>query len=398
MSKRYKNNIKPLAGGRYEVRVAERDPDGRKHERRRIVEGKRRDAVDEAERQRAELHAELYPAEASPVMTLGAYAALWLKRRVPRLKPSTTAKYINDLERHILPVLGETRLDELRPSHVQAMLDADRGAPMSRRNRLRLLATMAKDALVDELIRIDWTLRVTVRVDDAYTEDQPNCLTDEELGRLLDAIPEYWLDLVTVLAFTGLRFGEVSALHWDAIDLERGTLKVVHTNWKGTLLPPKTRKGRRTVALDDDVIAILRNRRQRMIAKRQPGLARGLVFPTQDGELHKGTPLRPVLQRASERAGIDSRLTTHGLRRTFNDLARRYVKGVVLRSVLGHSDERMTDHYSNVGLEEKRAVSTAVVKAVRSKEKRRDQAKPALAADLAADSASTPSAEDEKDE
>ena len=67
--------------------------------------------------------------------------------------------------------------------------------------------------------------------------------------------------------------------------------------------------------------------------------------------------------RSIER-GIEIRLTPHGLRRTWNDLGRRLAKGIVVRSILGHGSEAMTDHYSVVDDGERRDVVESVSSAI----------------------------------
>jgi integrase len=105
---------------------------------------------------------------------------------------------------------------------------------------------------------------------------------------------------------------------------------------------------------------MLAARRERMLMEGHPGLASGLVFPTQAGRPHRGTPLGPVLRAACERVEIGIRFTPHGLRRTWNNLARRVADGMVVRAMIGHADEAMTEHYSRVGVEEKRTAARAV--------------------------------------
>jgi integrase len=64
-----------------------------------------------------------------------------------------------------------------------------------------------------------------------------------------------------------------------------------------------------------------------------------------------------------EAAGITERFTPRGLRRTFNDMLRRAkVDPVIAKALTGHVTEQMREHYSTVGLDEKRA---AVASALR---------------------------------
>ena len=111
----------------------------------------------------------------------------------------------------------------------------------------------------------------------------------------------------------------------------------------------------------------MRTRHEAMVKAGHSGLTEGWVFPTDDGKCHRGYPLASHLKRACKAAGITIRFTQHGLRRTWNDLARRHVDGAVVRAIMGHSEkggEVMTDHYSSIRLAEKRAGLETVVKVV----------------------------------
>src|SRR5690606_8564096 len=155
-----------------------------------------------------------------------------------------------------------------------------------------------------------------------YTEEDPNCLTGEQLDALLAHIPVQWYPYVATAGFTGLRWGEMSALQWQDLDKQRGEIHVRRSNWKGEVQERlKTKKSRRTVPLCPELAGILTRHRVAMLVGQHPGLEAGWIFPTAEGTLLKGTPLRAVLDEACEAAKIP-RITTHGLRRTFNDLAR----------------------------------------------------------------------------
>ena len=359
--KKYKNGIAKLGRQLYEVLVTRRDRrSGQRVSRRRTVHGSRHEAEAVKRRLEEELDGRL-SGRGDDSLTLTDYAPQWLEARSCALKPSTLEKYVNDLGKHILPALGHMKVSELRPRDITGFLARDLGAPNSKKNRLALLRVMAKDALADELTDRDFCLRVSVKVPAVYTELEPNLLDAEQFKRLIAEIPQQWLDLACMLSFTGLRWGEVSAFHWRDVDLQEGMATVRWNNWKGELVAPKTARSWRVIPLVDDLVELLLQRHERMIAERHPGLRRGLVFPTETGGLHKGTPLNKVLRQACERAGIEMRFTPHGLRRTWNDVARRVADGLVVRSMIGHASEAMTDHYSMVDRGEKRTTASAVV-------------------------------------
>ncbi|MCU1276595.1 MAG: integrase family protein, partial [bacterium] len=87
--------------------------------------------------------------------------------------------------------------------------------------------------------------------------------------------------------------------------------------------------------------------------------------PSETGTLRVPSSVQKAWRRALKAAGIKRGFTVHGLRRTFNDLARRAgVDAVVTRAMTGHVTERMREHYSTVVLDEKRSAMTNVLQLV----------------------------------
>jgi integrase len=156
------------------------------------------------------------------------------------------------------------------------------------------------------------------------------------------------------------------------VDIKRKLVTVRWNNWKGHLGPPKSKNGYRTVPLVEPLPELLQARRSRMVAKQHPGLRSGLVFPTKSGQAHKGTPLNRVLKEACESAKVAIRFTPHGLRRTWNNIARRIAGGLVVRAMIGHGSEAMTAHYSLVDESEKRVTAEAVVARLRKRDQSGD--------------------------
>lgn len=340
---------------------------GRRVNRKATVTG----SMADARRVRAELLAEAKStAPARRRLRLSDYAASWLELRAERLKPSVAAKYGTSLERHVLPVLGDLYLDTIAPTdvreYVAARLKVAQGNTVL--NELRLLRTIARDAKADGLCETYWCDRVSAPPVRQYDEERPNLLDARQLAALMNAIPRQWAGIVALMATTGLRWGEASGLRWEDLDVAAGAVRIRRQNWRGQEVRPKTKGSARVVALLPEVA--------RMIG---PQPARAVyVFPTASGKLHRGSPLRKVLDVAMVRAKLASwamepdpknpgqtrrvkplravglRVTPHGLRRTFNDLARRITSGQVLRSITGHATEAMSDHYSLVGIDEKR--------------------------------------------
>jgi integrase len=357
------DGIKRLGPNRWQVRAHVVDNrTGHRVNRKQTLTGTLKDA----RRVRDELLADARSTSDKPArIRLSQFAASWLEQRANRLKGSVIKKYGEGLA-HILPVLGEVYTDAIRPDDIRAYI-ADRlkvAAPNTVLNELRLIRVMAKDALSDRLCDRYWCERVVAPSPVGYTEERPNMLTGPQLAAVLNAIPKQWAALVTLMATTGLRWGEASGLQWGDLDPEVGVIRIRRGNWRGTVVTPKTKGSTRTVALLPELAAMLGDREVK---------GGHWLFPNRDGSLHKSNPLRKVLARALTKANLGHRdksgawvglwVTTHGLRRTFNNLARQHTSAQVLRSITGHSTEAMTEHYSIVGASEKADVQRVVARA-----------------------------------
>jgi integrase len=332
------------------VRVKRRDArTGRVTNRKATVAGTKMDAI----RARDRIRAELAVTAITSRRTLGDYAAGWLALRRARLKPSVARKY-DFMLRHVHAALGALWLDALAPSHIETYV-ADRvragAAGNTVLNELRMLRTIARDSVAEGLAARYWCDRVRPPRVRRYTEDDPNLLSPEQAGRVLARIPRQWIALVFFLMTTGLRIGEATALRW--CDLRDGIARIRRGNDRGSIVDPKTKASDRDVPALPEVIELLGPRRG----------ADELVFPSSRGGLHRGSPLRGVLERACRSAGAP-RVTTHGLRRTFNDAARRRGSREALMAITGHVTDEMVSHYSIADAGERAALARAVATAI----------------------------------
>jgi integrase len=211
---------------------------------------------------------------------------------------------------------------------------------------------MAREAHADGLCARNWADKIKAPAVRRWTEERPNLLSAAQLGQLLAVVPRRWLGLVTLSAFTGLRWGEVSALRWSDVDTEAGSIKVRRSNWRGRAVDVKTEGSKRTVPLPPAIADLL--------GRARPLRPDTLLFPNTKGELHRGFPLIKVMQRSCKKAGVPY-TTPHGLRRTFNNLARQVSAAQVVKSITGHTTDAMLEHYSLVGLDEKTEATTLVM-------------------------------------
>jgi integrase len=199
---------------------------------------------------------------------------------------------------------------------------------------------------------------------DGGVKRERRTLTTDQLKRMLESLeqrhPQHYAAGL-LLASTGMRSGEVFGLHWEDVDLEGRVIRIQRAVWRGRLDTPKTEAGRREVPITAQLAKVLRDHRRQQLMGQHPGLEVGIVFPSITGGYRCGLALRRPLELAAQDVGVKLHVTPQVLRRTFNTLALLAgVDRVVLRSVMGHTDESMTEHYAGVGLESKRAALEGV--------------------------------------
>lgn len=156
-----------------------------------------------------------------------------------------------------------------------------------------------------------------------------------------------------VLAFTGLRRGELFGLKWKDINFKRKTISVERTLIYNEIKkefefgPPKTENGIREIGIDDNTIQILLKWRNH---QREFFLGRGInvgskeqsVFTSQTNHYMTDTFLRRVIKRVTTRNDL-GHITIHGFRHTHCSLL--FDAGIGMNDVkdrLGHSDIKVT--------------------------------------------------------
>jgi integrase len=125
--------------------------------------------------------------------------------------------------------------------------------------------------------------------------------------------------------------------------------------WRGKVGTTKTHDPRQ-VALTNQMRAVLRDHRQRLVREQHPGLEPGLVFPATHGGHRIAQSLLKTLRLVGEAVGIPTRVTPQVLRRTVNTLLLEAgVSAVVIRSQMGHASAQMTSRYAGIHQEAKMA-------------------------------------------
>ncbi|HLM69771.1 MAG TPA: site-specific tyrosine recombinase/integron integrase [Thermoplasmata archaeon] len=163
-------------------------------------------------------------------------------------------------------------------------------------------------------------------------ERLPRYLTEEEMHRLLDAVKDSPRDsaMIHVLAFCGLRVGELSHLLIEDLEFERNVLHV--RSGKGD-------KDREVVLEDRTRAAIDRYLTDRTLA----GESTPRLFPVGPVTVER------IVRRAAQGAAIPRRVTPHMLRHTLaTALLSRGCDIRYIQKLLGHASVATTQIYTHV--------------------------------------------------
>ena len=179
-------------------------------------------------------------------------------------------------------------------------------------------------------------------------------LNEEQSKTLLDALNNQnnlqLKAIVNLFLASGMRAGELLALHYEDINFETGVVNIKHslTRVKGAFLlqPTKTPKSKRRIKLPPYIIGLLLEHKnhQDYIKEKCYGVFEhnGAVFTNETGGyLHKGT-VSGQMKRVAEAAGLEN-LHLHTLRHTHASLLiNSDIAAKVVADRLGHSDTRTT--------------------------------------------------------
>jgi integrase len=341
-----------------------RKVDGRRHKTALYGSGKRwqarwRDAHDvqrkrnftnrdEAERFLADLR--ITPEVRQSRLTVGQQYEVWI-----RTKRGLSAGHVANLEskwrNHVAPVWADRRLVDVRHSDVAGWageLSASASESVAKQ-ALMVLSGVFRLAVRDGLLAADPTAGVTARTP---VRRRGRSLTAVQVQALAEACGPDGV-VVRVLAFTGIRWGELAGLRVRDLDVARGRLTVARSvsEHGGRLTVSAKTKNRKTreVGVPPALLAELA-----ALAEGLPGEAP--LLPARRGGIRRHSRFYKRWGVAVEQLGLGD-LRPHDLRHTAASLA--IASGADVKAVqrmLGHSSATLTlDTYGHLwedGLDE----------------------------------------------
>ena len=157
------------------------------------------------------------------------FIALYKQRKVSE---NTMVGYNSYLKKHLYPVFGKVRLNEVRVNDIQAFMnsEADKGYARASINKIMQLFTQIMDSAVEDGL-IAWNPCKSKKLfnpSEKIVEVKPyEPHVFRQIQALLPTIQKENDRLYLALSmYTGMRQGELIALRWEDIDLEGGFIRI----------------------------------------------------------------------------------------------------------------------------------------------------------------------------
>ena len=287
--------------------------------------------------------------------TVAEWLRLWYDLYAePNVRPTTAASYRRSIELHVIPRIGDIKLNRLTSRELQKLYkdllengrlrevqkeknpglsnSTVRGIHMMLHNALAravkerlILRNPTEDCIIPKLEKKEMKI--------LHPEDIKAYLTAAERRGVL---PMFYLELVS-----GVRKGELVALLWDDLDMERRTISVSkqalsRPGGEIVVNRPKTENSIRAVSIPQEAVDLLVEEHKKhpdnpyMFPSPKTG---GMYYPDSVVNLHK---------KLLQDAGLEH-IRFHDLRHTFATMAlQNGVDVKTVSSMLGHYDAGFT--------------------------------------------------------
>ena len=287
--------------------------------------------------------------------TVAEWLRLWYDLYAePNVRPTTAASYRRSIELHVIPRIGDIKLNRLTSREIQKLYkdllengrlrevqkeknpglsnSTVRGIHMMLHNALDravkerlILRNPTEDCIIPKLEKKEMKI--------LHPEDIKAYLTAAERRGVL---PMFYLELVS-----GVRKGELVALLWDDLDMERRTISVSkqalsRPGGEIVVNRPKTENSIRAVSIPQEAVDLLVEEHKNppdnpyMFPSPKTG---GMYYPDSVVNLHK---------KLLQDAGLEH-IRFHDLRHTFATMAlQNGVDVKTVSSMLGHYDAGFT--------------------------------------------------------
>ncbi|HUK40062.1 MAG TPA: DUF3596 domain-containing protein [Candidatus Acidoferrales bacterium] len=280
--------------------------------------------------------------------TLAAFAQSWLDSHKGSWADWTYRKFRDDLEKRIIPRIGNLPLTEILPLHFRQLREdiiaqgKKDGTQFSNRTVNRILQPLKaifNELFADGLIASNPANRLGKLKEKRIAFIDP--FSDKEVRQFLKATPNHFRSYVRFLFESGFRPMEANGLKWSNVNFVTGILSVREGRVLGKDKDPKTERAVRDVEITTGMLKALAD--QKTISK----FPDGYVFVSEKGQPLDISNFRQMIWTpALKRAGLKYRYP-YQARHTFatKHLSQGY-DPLWIANQMGTSLEMLFKHYA----------------------------------------------------
>lgn len=182
----------------------------------------------------------LTPVSASNAPLFADFCVIYLTAKKENISSTTYLLYETAIQRILIPKLGHLHLDEIKPFHVQELINflatpsgrvdkkGEKLAPATIRRYLTILQSIMTMAWKQEYIQSNPADTRKLEISKIVTPEV-EAFTNEEIAEILKMAQLEPIHIHAVIAtaiYTGARRGEIAGLKWDDIDFEKRTMYI----------------------------------------------------------------------------------------------------------------------------------------------------------------------------
>ncbi|MDU3686253.1 MAG: site-specific integrase [Enterococcus faecalis] len=292
----------------------------------------------------------------------------WLAQQRLNVKPSTIALNRRFIERHVLPYIGECKLDEITVIQCQDLVNKWFNQGYKQYTYFRKTASQIMRYGESMELMNNNPMNKTIVPKRQEEEEKLQYYTKQELTHFFDCLKQYGnfkqLAFFRLLAFTGCRKSEILSLQWKDLDTLKKSVTIGKTlaldEYNNILIQtPKTSSSTRSISLDNETVKIMSKWRT---IQRSDYFQMGFntsseeqyIFTNDRNELYYPQVVNDWLNYLIKKYKLP-RITPHHFRHTHASLLLQ--AGIPVKEVserLGHKDVKITlEIYSHVMPEEK---------------------------------------------
>ncbi|HGP0675010.1 TPA: tyrosine-type recombinase/integrase [Streptococcus pyogenes] len=305
------------------------------------------------------------------IKTFKELSHLWLETYKLTVKPQTYDATVTRLNRHIMPTLGNMKVDKITVSDIQMLINRLSKYYVNYTAVRSVIRKVLQQGVLLGLIDYNSARDIILPRKQPNAKKKVKFIDPSDLKSFLEHLEtsqhkryNLYFDAVLyqLLLSTGLRIGEACALEWGDIDLENGTIAINKTYNKNLkfLSTAKTQSGNRVISVDKKTLRSLKlyQMRQRQLFNEVGARVSEVVFATPTRKYFNASVRQSALDTRCKEAGIE-RFTFHAFRHTHASLLLNAgISYKELQYRLGHANISMTlDTYGHLSKDkEKEAV------------------------------------------